>query len=139
MMRLFLAVSLVGTSMMPADAADNFVCIGEKSTGFHREGSVWERASFRADDQFVISQGTSPNEFVIRQTGSEKIVHTCKRETYDLIGGPLVSPDMICGGMAFNFSFNFETLRFQQFYGIGYVGDTPNNTPYILIGKCTKL
>jgi hypothetical protein len=47
---------------------------------------------------------------------------------------------MICGGLAYNFTFNFETLRFQQFHGIGYTaGDFPGNTPYIMIGKCTKL
>jgi hypothetical protein len=47
---------------------------------------------------------------------------------------------MICGGLAYNFAFNFDTLRLQQFYGLGYVaGDASSDTLYIMIGKCTKL
>jgi hypothetical protein len=84
--------------------------------------------------------GETQSDYVVKQTGSDKIVHYCQRNALALPGGTLAGPEMICGGLAYNFTFNFETLRFRQFHGIGYTaGDFPGNTPYIMIGKCTKL
>jgi len=116
------------------------VCVGEQSTGFKWNGSAWERAGFHANEKFVISQGEAPNLYVVRQTGSDKIVHSCERRAYAFPAATLADPEMICGGLKYNFTFNFETLRFQQVLGLGYTGgDFPDNTPYIMIGKCSKL
>jgi hypothetical protein len=140
MMRFLFATLIVSVMAVPVSAAETYVCVGEQSTGFKWSGSAWERAGFLANEKFVISQGETQSDYVVKQTGSDKIVHYCQRNALALPGGTLAGPEMICGGLAYNFTFNFETLRFQQFHGIGYTaGDFPGNTPYIMIGKCTKL
>ncbi|WP_334375140.1 hypothetical protein [Bradyrhizobium sp. AZCC 1719] len=128
---MLLIIGMVG----PVSAAETYVCIGEQSTGFKWNGSAWERAGFHAD-KFVISQGETKSDYVVKQPGSNRIAHRCERAAI----GAMAAPQMACGGLAYNFIFNFETLRFQEFHGLGYVeGDSPGNTPYIMIGKCTKL
>ncbi|MET4152026.1 hypothetical protein ABIC08_000714 [Bradyrhizobium sp. RT9b] len=140
MIRLLFAALIVSVMTAPASAAETYVCVGEQSTGCKLTGSTWERAGFLANEKFVISQGETQNDYIVKQTGSEKIVHYCQRKALALPGGTLADPEMICGGLVYNFTFNFDTLRFQQFHGIGYTrGDFPGNTPYIMIGKCTKL
>ncbi|MET3970828.1 hypothetical protein [Bradyrhizobium sp. S3.9.1] len=141
MMRFLFATLIVSVMAVPVSAAETYVCVGEQSTGFKRNGSAWERAGFHANEKFVISQGETQKDYVVKQTGSDKIVHSCTRNALTMPDGKsFLWPDMICGGLAYNFAFNFETLRFQQFYGIGYIaGDVSSDTPYIMIGKCTKL
>ena len=127
----FLAMLFVCASAGRASAAETYVCVGEQSTGFKWSGSEWQRAGF-LPDKFVVSKTETQSEYIVTQPGSDRIVHRCNAEAG--------SRQMFCGGPAYNFAFNFESLRFQEYHGTGYIqGDAFGSTPYIMIGRCTKL
>jgi hypothetical protein len=131
LVRTFLAMLLVSATAGHASAAETYVCVGEQSTGFKWSGSEWQRAGF-LPDKFVVSKTETQSEYIVKQPGSDRIVHRCRAEAG--------SRQMFCGGPAYNFAFNFESLRFQEYHGTGYIqGDSFGSTPYIMIGKCTKL
>ncbi|MET4519453.1 hypothetical protein [Bradyrhizobium sp. I1.7.5] len=76
MIRLLFAALIVSVMTAPASAAETYVCVGEQSTGFKLTGSTWERAGFLANEKFVISQGETQNDYIVKQTGSEKLFIT---------------------------------------------------------------
>lgn len=127
-----------------AVAGDQFLCIAEKATGFSWENGEWRRASFKTGDKHLVVEvpeysfiGEKYN-YEVRAFGSDKVEHRC-------VGSKSVLPEkgtrVLCGGIGFGFTMDTGTLRFQEYYGLGYVdgGDSNANTPYISIGVCSRL
>lgn len=70
----------------------------------------------------------------------------------DMLGIPCRSPidDVIhplrgglfdCRAGSTDYRFNPETLRYMEIYPVGYIDgqDQENDTPYIGVGKCSKI
>src|SRR5262245_65466236 len=124
----------------PAAALEKYLCIADQSTGFKWDGSEWVTASFRIDNmKFVVYEvaGNAEVNFEVKQVGEEFPRHSCNGRRFE----QEYYPAMACGGLGFGFVMSFKTLRFQDYYGIGYVHgpDEPGNTPSLTIGKCSKL
>lgn len=142
MKRLLLAALLISVTA-PGASAESFLCVADYSAGFKWNGKTWEPARFGVEQKYVIADATNDARAVgythiVKDIGSNRVAHRCTRKPLP-DGKP--SGQMACGGMGYGFIFNFETLRFNEVHTIGYIdGDDSNeNTPYMTIGKCTKL
>jgi hypothetical protein len=124
----------------PALAQENLVCIANKSTGFAWNGSDWVSTDFRIDQKKymvksvpVYSTSEGQVNFEVSEFGNDFPSHRCFKTKE--------SDAMACGGLGWGFVMNFKMLRFQEYYGIGYVHgpDQPGNTPALTIGTCAKM
>jgi hypothetical protein len=118
--------------------------LGEQSTGFKWDGQRWTSTKFTAEnDKFVVQQVPERNlmgeivNFEVTMFGETVPRHRCFRSSYD--GKP--SQIIICGGLGWGFQMNTKSLRYQEFYGIGYLDgeDKPGNTPSLTIGRCSRI
>ena len=69
MIRLLFAALIVSGVAVRASAAETYVCVGEKSMGFKWNGSAWEGTSFHSDAKFVISEGETQSDYIIKRAG----------------------------------------------------------------------
>jgi hypothetical protein len=142
MKRLLLAALLVSATVVGA-SAESYLCVADYSTGFRWNGNAWEPARFSVErNKYVVTDATDEARaagytHIVKEIGSNRVLHQCTRK---LLPDGKPSLQMPCGGMGYGFTFNFETLRFDEIYAYGYVEDDPNgNTPSMTIGRCTKL
>lgn len=124
---LFQSYSASGSEM-------GYLCLADMSTGYRLVEDNWEFARFDVSKIKLIIKPTpeiGPNFYQVIKVGSASAQHSlCE----------LVGVSLTCGGLGFGFIMNTHFLRFQEFYGIGYVhGDMPGNTPSITIGRCSPL
>lgn len=132
--------------VVPANvlAGESFVCLGEKATGFHWNGSDWAIANFKvSEDKFLVKE-TPPSElfgttynYEVRRFGADKRLFRCERFKI----GKSYSSRIRCGGLGSGMLIDVKSMRFQEVYGFGYIDgkDQPGNTPSITIGKCSRL
>lgn len=110
-----------------------YLCIGDLSTGFVWKDGIWKEATFHVqEDRFAVKiEGMSVS---VTQIGRDYPSHTCSLAVAD-------ADQFACGGLGYGFVMNLTTLRYQDFYGLGYVdgSDSANNTPSLTIGKCSPL
>jgi hypothetical protein len=128
-----------------AEPLEQYICIGEQATGFNWDGKRWVSASFNTANEKFLVQEIQPERdvlgdeynVVVKKFGENRNMHTCKRETFR---GTKV-PQFVCGGLGYGMVINTKSLRYQEYYGLGYVDgdDKPGNTPSITIGRCTRL
>jgi hypothetical protein len=128
---------LVLCATADATRADAFLCAAQSATGLAWAKERWQAKSLdTADRIYVIQQAGTADYYTVTRIGDAAPVHYCP---------PLRPSDrtllLICGGLGSGFTFSSRTLRFQENYGIGYVGggDGDANFPYLLIGKCIRL
>ena len=143
-MRLAYSVilALAGTTSVSI-AQENLLCLGEKSTGFHWNGSSWDATTFNVTDARYVVKPVAEYEYVdgnkvnyeITRLGESFSAHKCFRGMYN---GAAVD-QIACGGLGFGFIVNFKTLRFQEVYTLGFVdgSDAGGNTPSLTIGRCS--
>ena len=62
-MKYILAVLIMTFSMQPS-AADNWLCISDKSTGFMSKNGSWESVNFTAGDKYMIKEASPANKLV---------------------------------------------------------------------------
>ena len=122
--------------------ASEWLCIPEKAGGFIFENGGWAHARFSVEGKSMVVAEVVPRAgfdgqpvgIEVTHTGDKFPIHTCAafQEGQDQIA---------CGGLGYGFLFNRSNLRYQELYGIGFVngGDSPDNTPMLEIGRCTKL
>ncbi|PZV36651.1 hypothetical protein [Mesorhizobium kowhaii] len=104
---------------------------------YPRGSNYWPPTNFTVkDDRFIIAPtGSSGTLYTVTKIGENYPTQECKN---DLPPGGKIH--LVCGGLGSGFVFNEATLRFQQFYGFGFiVGDSAENTPAITIGKCSAI
>jgi hypothetical protein len=117
----------------PALADASYLCIGDLSTGFRYDGERWTTTTFNVDnDKFAVKVVGVKVE--VTRIGSSYPIHQCDLYAEDAV-------QFACGGLGYGFVMNFQSLRFQDFYGIGYVDgkDDSPDTPATTIGKCSPL
>lgn len=126
------AVALMSESSHGSDR--NYLCVGDMATGFKYNGAKWESVNFFVND----------SKFAVKISGLAVEV-TKIGDSYPMASCDLYAEDagqFSCGGLGFGFVMNFRSLRFQTFYGIGYIAGEDGNdpdTPAITIGKCSPL
>ena len=136
-MRLAIATILLAVTTA-AYAQEQFVCIGTKSTGFRWDGRQWSPSGFKVDGEMYMVQeikeetfGDRVVNFKINKFG-ESISYDCHR--------PKEGFRILCGGVAIGTVIDTKRLRFIRHYLYGYLdGDTEGDTPFILIGTCTRM
>ncbi|MET0600046.1 MAG: hypothetical protein ABWZ57_19505 [Mesorhizobium sp.] len=136
--RRLAAVCLAFVALFGEARADTFLCAGQLSTGFAFDGESWRIRPFEVVDKVFVVQPAADlaDSYTVTRIGDQQPTHYC----------PTVRPSdgsllLTCGGLGSGFAFSSRTLRFQENYGIGYIGgaDEGANRPYLLIGKCTRL
>ena len=127
----------------PALGLDQYLCIGEQSTGFMLKNGKWSRVKFNVDKDRYLVKEVPPykllNEtvnFVVQRFGETGNHLTCNRAK----SGDYVSSRILCGGLMFGMIVDTKTMRFQELFGSGYIqGDNDGVTPSLTIGTCAKL
>lgn len=141
MKEVLLAAAVLIGAIVPVYATE-WLCVPELSTGFSLESGEWVRSAFTVKgESIIVAEVTGKRDYLgepygieVTHTGDEFPMHTC----------PPLSEGMVqvaCGNMGYGFLFNKSTLRFQEYYGIGFVDgrDDGGNTPSLTIGHCSKL
>jgi hypothetical protein len=135
-----LAAAITLSLSVAAMAKENLLCVADKSTGFSWNGSEWISSDFRVSNLKLLVKSVDEYKFGVLQVnyevsefGSTSVKYHCHRDEG--------SDQMSCGGLGWGIVVNFSALRFQDFYGIGFVDgpDKPGNTPALTIGYCQKL
>ena len=136
-----ICIWLIPTSIF---AADSYLCIADKSTGFYynKDTKEWESTSFKTDDKFILKkakedsdvvtvEGAKVGDLIYHNFGSSFPFGYCTE-----IGGWENTYDCkIMGGGIAKFSAN--KMTFLKVYTYGYWRGT--DTPYMEIGKCSPL
>ena len=122
----------------PAAAADQYLCITDKATGFYFEDGEWNTANFKTGRKFLIRKPNKEElevtianigrDFVVSEFGDKSTLLWCDEDFY-------------CVGHVDDFLFDKKTLRFLYIYKGGYVSgiDNNDNTPAMQIGTCSPL
>jgi hypothetical protein len=127
-----------------ASAAERYLCIADKSTGFKWNGREWASVNFDVSGVRYIVQETTEerrrvnpqSQFTVTKMGEKDTIFTCRRGD----SGGNTTLRVICGGLAWGMVIDTEALRFQKHYTGGFLdGDEPDNTPNLTIGKCSPL
>jgi hypothetical protein len=143
--RIAIVALLAATAPGVALAQEQYICIGEKATGFKWNGTEWTPTTFNVDDDKFLVQEISPLKlgeqpvklpyaFEVKRFGKNEIYLTC--EHFKL--GNLSR--LYCGGVVNGMIIDTNSLRYQEFYGVGYLDGTDNKgTPNVTIGKCSRV
>lgn len=136
--RNVLVFALLGVAF-PAAATD-WICVPDMSTGFKWKSTRWESVNFNTDHTYIVSEVPS-YDWLGAQIGAEVNRPGSPYAEYRCEGSIPDNGVLVCGAPAMNFIFNSGTLRYQEYYGIGFLdgSDTEGNTPFIEIGKCSAL
>lgn len=125
------------SGLLPArgQSVEGFVCVTDMATGFKFDPSTkrWRSVDFAVSD----------NKYILARKG--------EHWTWKPLGSSFEAPcdggfneyGFLRCGLAESVSINRKGLRFQSFYGIGYVHDGTRdsvaNTPSIEIGRCSPM
>jgi hypothetical protein len=137
----------LGLLASPTFALEKYLCVAEQSTGFKWDGSNWVIAKFKVDDGKYVVREVEEYDFLgdninyeVLKLGEESPKHHCFRSPPDKTptNSKFPKPDdrMACGGFGL---MSFDTLRYQEYWGHGYVGNDLRSTPNITVGKCSKI
>lgn len=128
----------------PGSAGEKFLCVTDKATGFHWNGASWETAEMNPNNEkFLVQEFDEPR---VRPDG--KWTHRASKLGEDAGGllcervqGDDDTVEIWCGGIIRNMMMNPKTLRFQRYFGWGYVSgrDEKDSGTFTAIGTCTKL
>ena len=144
-----------------AARAESWVCIAEKSAGFHEEAGIWSPTIFSTSTKLIIKPLDLSDEDVRlyydrlskHMTDEEKLTYEyyyqefgysfisglCDASSYDhaiycrAIGGGIPNEELIV---------NLRLMRFQRYHPYGYLfgsNETAKLTPFLEIGTCSPL
>lgn len=137
-------VAVVAGGWIGHARADEWLCVAQQATGFKWLNERWTQTNFTVEgDSFVVAEVEPHQNFSGGETVGVEVTHL--GDDYPRHNCPPFfaedSEGIACGGLGYGFVFNRKALRFQEYYGLGYVDgeDAPGNTPSITIGTCTKL
>jgi hypothetical protein len=124
----------------PELSGEQYLCMPDKVTGFAFDTHLrkWEIATFDSEKKYLVSVGTL-NPLGLKTSKVAEIGSVLSMATCD--GGFNESGYLFCSGFV-NFRFNKNSGRFISVYMHGYLsGDDTgsSDTPYIEIGKCSRL
>lgn len=137
MRRLFIAavMAVIGHAAVAADA---YVCIPEKSTGFtfSKANHQWDVARFAVESKkYFVKNNKGSWQWLESEDSDRSPVRCADFNQYD---------SLVCTGF-YEITFNRKSLRFQKVYGDGYVNNPEvigtdkegAATPYMEIGTCS--
>lgn len=113
--------------MLPcAVAAENFMCISKRTTGFKFDGKTWIATQFHADQRYLIDIAAG----TVREFSSNQIIHEqCATEV----------DEFICSSGAASFILSLNTKRFSTAnLRSGFLVKQYLGTPAIEIGTCSN-
>lgn len=144
-MRLFLIVCSLFTIGIAAEAQERgWICNYDASAGikYFAETDEWQAVIFDASDPILIGPANEASiypdaSFEVKVIGDKWATKQCEF-------GPDENGFMTCFGFGGSLRFNSKTLRFQDYYSVGYVisdlsVDQSGNTPSVSIGRCSPL
>jgi hypothetical protein len=119
-----------------------YLCVMDKATGFSYDKSgSWQSTDFKVEEKYLVtprpknfSDELIPSDvaWLVTAVGEKRPKYFCK-EDFNKIGY------LSCKGLFSEFKMSRATMRFQSYYGNGYVSDEKMDTPYVAIGKCSKI
>jgi hypothetical protein len=121
-----------------AVAADAYICVPEKSTGFtfNKANRQWDVARFAVEGKkYFLKSDKGSWQWLESGDSGRSPVRCGEFNNYDSLS---------CTGL-YEIVFNRKSLRFQKIYGDGYVGNPEAigtdkegaATPYLEIGACS--
>ena len=140
-------IGMVLAALLPTQAsAATWLCIPDMASGLSYNTTLrkWGHAKFNvAGERFLVKESSVTDwEYEVREFGKESVIPDawCPK-------GPNEYGYMFCDGMYGQFKLNTKNLRYLRTYLAGYVEITPDsdmikegeNTPFIEIGKCSKI
>lgn len=116
------------------------LCIPDLSTGLSAKDGKWHSTDFNIEAKRFLVKPIAEQDYFgdkvnyeIRVFGESFPQQKCFMNS----GAEM----LICNESGEGFKVNFRTMRFMDYYLIGYIdgNDTNANTPYISIGTCSPL
>jgi hypothetical protein len=113
-------------------AAANYICIADETVGFsyNKATNKWQSVNlYIGAEKYTLT--TEDGKRVWKKLGDPLPMRRCQEtDTY-----------VICDIMIMRVSLNKSNLRYQIIYDFGYVegNDSPDDTPYIQIGRCSSM
>ena len=125
-MQMILRISFCLMMLPYAVAAENFVCISKRTTGFKFDGHTWVATQFRADQRYLIDSDAG----TVREFSSNQIIHEeCLTEVNEFI----------CSSGSASFILSLNTKRFSTAnLRSGFLVKQYLGTPAIEIGTCSN-
>jgi hypothetical protein len=118
----------------------SYLCIPDLSTGFVKKDGSWERANFNVEGKKYLLARRDDRWSFSNFGEQASPLDTCTETATDSL------PYFKCGfSMAFGeTTVNIKSLRYQKYFAGDFVLEKPGsnddaNTPYIEIGKCSRL
>jgi hypothetical protein len=143
-MKYIIRITLTAFLLLPlsVSAADSssYFCVVDKATGFYHENTQWSQTKFNVDDEKYILRPFTDKEKAIYSFGA-------KPNTHELVKLGKTAADNVCKINKFGnfhcslfgeFLFSPDTGHFVRTHTAGYWNET-NYSPYISIGKCSKI
>ena len=124
------------------DQVTRYLCVMDKATGFsYDKNGSWQSTDFEVEEKYLVTP--RPKNFadelipsdvawLVTAVGKKRPEYFCK-EDFNKIGY------LSCKGLFSEFKMSRATMRFQSYYGNGYVSDEKTDTPYVAIGKCSSI
>lgn len=122
-------------------AADHYLCVAEKATGFSYDNAAreWKNTHFKITSKYIVSkpEGTE-YAYQVTQVGEKYPISNCK-SGFNGYGY------LFCSGLGIDFTFNRKNGRYLSISPVGYINVLPelkitdenSDTPFIEIGKCS--
>jgi len=121
--------------------AEQYLCIAEKSAGFHyvESSGNWQGTTFRTDAKYIISKMEGKDSYKVTKVGNKLPLATTEKGFTKT--GVIFFEGMVEG----EFRFNKNNGRFIYIWALGYYNVSPelnmtdkdSDTPFIEIGKCS--
>ncbi len=121
-----------------AAAADKWLCVGDKSTGFSNDldKKQWQMTKFPTS-KWIISKSDGPTKgYVAKEFGSKDRSIPCGKFGSNVLE---IKNLLICDHEIMTLKFNRKTGRYLHFYKAGFVySENDTDTPLVEIGTCSK-
>ena len=134
----YLISTLLGVCSLNLYAQTSYLCIPETSAGFtfNKSQQKWVSTNFRVDGKKYLLSKSKKGDWEWKKFGQQNSLEWCDGD-FDEFGY------LKCQLLG-TITINKNTLRFQNYYPIGYVnksttGNEGEDTPYIEIGTCSAI
>jgi hypothetical protein len=153
MLSLAVSTAVLATAATAASAA-GWLCVAEQATGFkfNAQTRSWQSAVFRTNAHYIIRPPNGEEAKRLAETYKKEIKWVVVKVGSDfatMCEGDVNEYGFLnCESIGGPVAFNKNTLRFQLYYGLGYVRTDEESaattasdvdTPFIEIGKCAPL
>lgn len=144
MRTLFTAAALI-VSATTSDASApgrSYLCVADQATGFKWQAERWSAARFDPVPMKFLLRPIPPTSLDPLATHG---VFQMGHASIQILCQPFPTAkdnSLLCGYPGFSLQFVERTMRFEYYFGLGYIsGDetTESYTPHIAIGKCTLM